>query len=262
MENKDFLRVMGSNWWLPEPGDDCSCYLLNDDLLIDTGWYSVHNMIEMGIDPTKITTVCLTHTHCDHYIGLAHFLMYWRIKKATLKGLTIVGPKETVRAGFEITLNFILHDSRDLHEEIAEMPEIIEMKTGDVFNTGKYTIEAMHTEHAVPGVAYRITDVATHAVLGVTGDTQYKSEYGPFFHDCNILIHESTFGKGPTDPEENKYCKHSSAYEAAIVAEEAGAKQLLLVHTCSERHQESVERAQSMLDIPVEWAQPFKIYNF
>lgn len=262
MEDKDFLRVMGSNWWLPEPGDDCSCYTLNDDLLIDTGWYSVHNMIEMGIDPLKMTTVCLTHTHCDHYIGLAHFIMYWRIKKATLKGLTIVGPKETVRAGFERTLNFILHDSRNLREEIAEMPDIIEMGDGDAYSTGKYTIQSIHTDHAVPGVAFRITDDRTGGVLGVTGDTQYRLEYGPFFRDCDILIHESTYGAGPVDPVLNRYAKHSSALEAAKVASEAKAKKLLLVHTCSERHQDSVNAAQALLDIPVEWAEPFKVYYF
>jgi len=262
MSANNFLRVMGSNWWLPEPGDDCSCYMLNDDLLIDTGWYSVHNMIERGIDPIKITTVCLTHTHCDHYIGLAQFLMYWRIKKATLKGLTIVGPKETVRAGFERTLNFILHDSRNLREEIAEMPEIIEVDTGSVYSTGKYTIEALHTDHAVPGVVYRITNNETGSVLGVTGDTAYREEYGPFFKGAGLLIHEATYGAGPTDPEDNRLPRHSSAIEAANVAKEAGVKKLLLCHTCSERHQAAVEKAQSMLDIPVEWATPFKEYEF
>lgn len=262
MGTGDYLRIMGSNWWLPEPGDDCSCYLLNDELMIDTGWYSVHNMIEMGIDPLRITTVCLTHTHCDHYIGLSHFIMYWRIKKASLKGLTIVGPKETVRAGFERTLNFILHDSQNLKEEIAEMPEIIEMGEGDTFITGKYTIQSIKSDHAVPGIVYRITDNVTNAILGITGDTQYRKEFGPFLVDCDLLVHESTFGKGPIVPEENIYCKHSSAIEAAKVAKESNAKHLLLVHTCTERRKESVERAKSMLSIPVEWAKPFSIYDF
>ena len=262
MIETDYLRVMGSNWWLPEPGDDCSCYLLNDEVLIDTGWYSVHNMIEMGLDPLKMTTVCLTHTHCDHYIGLAHFLMYWRIKKATLKGLTIIGPKETVAAGVERTINFILHDSRNLREEIAEMPEIIEMQEGDSFNTEKYLFQTINSDHAVSGVVYRITDKTSNSVLCITGDTQYRSEFGPFFSHCDLLIHESTFGKGPIIPENNIYCKHSSAIEAATVAKEAQAKKLLLVHTCSEQRAESIARVKSMVDIPVEWAEPFKIYKF
>ena len=70
------------------------------------------------------------------------------------------------------------------------------------------------------------------------------------------------YGAGPTDPEENRLPRHSSAIEAANVAKEAGVKKLLLCHTCSERHEAAVQRAQSMLDIPVEWATPFKEYCF
>ncbi len=262
MEKNNFLRIMGSSWWIPCKGDDCACYLINDHILVDTGWYSVHNMLELGINPANVDTVLLTHTHCDHYLGLAHLIMYWRTQKATLKGLTILGPEETVRAGFERSLNYILHDSRDLHEEIAEMPKIVEMSNNSIYKFDHFTVESLKTIHAVPGVVYRITDDNTGAVICFTGDTAYRPEYGEFFHDCDILIHECSMGVGPTDPVENKYCLHSSATDAGIVAKASHAKRMLMVHTAPERREACVEKAKSISGIPVEWPEVFKKYEF
>ena len=87
-----FLRIYGSSDWCPTPGNDGSCYLLDDRILIDTGWRGVTHLIDDEVDPLQAPTMLFTHLHPDHRLALPQLIMYWRIKKYTLAGLTVAGP--------------------------------------------------------------------------------------------------------------------------------------------------------------------------
>lgn len=261
MSETPFVRILGSAHWEPLPDNECAHYSLCDRILIDTGWGTVMNLMRIGIDPLQFDTICLTHTHADHYMGLAQLLMYRRIKKSTLGDLTILGPKETLRAGIDRTINFILHDSLRLNEEIREMPNIVEMGEGTSYEAAGFTIETINSEHTVPGVCYRITHKDTGRAVGFTGDTMYRPEFGKFFSSCELLIHEANFG-AHVGNKRTWHNRHSDACEAAQGAKEAGVRRLLLTHCPAAKQQGAVEAAQALLDIPVGYAQPYKVYEF
>ncbi len=262
METKPFLRVLGSADWLPTQDNDGSCYSVGDELLIDTGWSAAVNMINHGMDPLQMKTICFTHMHADHYMALPQFLLYWRIKERSLEGLTIVGPAPTIRAAFERAFTYVFHDSHDVTKEVLGLPRIVALHDGDIFETGDYTMTVCDSLHAVPGLCYRIQHRPTGHTIGFSGDTNYRPEYGLFFKDCDLLVHESSFGPGPMDPEANRICKHSSAQEAARVAREANVKRLLLTHSLVDRRETSVAAAQAQLSIPVGWAEPYRVFPF
>ena len=56
--------------------------------------------------------------------------------------------------------------------------------------------------------------------------------------------------------------RHSDACEAAQGAKEACVRSLLLTHCPAAKQQEAVEAAQALLDIPVGYAQPYRVYEF
>lgn len=257
-----FLRVLGSADWLPTPDNDGASYTINDEILVDTGWSGAVNLINHDIDPLQLKTICFTHVHADHYMALPQFLLYWRIKTGSLEGLTLVGPAPTIRAAFERAFVYVFHDSLDVTREVKGLPHIVELHDGDTYQIKNHTIEVCDSSHAVTGLCYRITHKPTGHVLGITGDTEYRSEFGTFFQNCDLLVHEASFGAGPINPEANRLCKHSSAQEAVRVAKESGAKQLLLTHSYVSRRMESVAAAQSQLKIPVAWAEPYCIYPY
>ncbi|MDO4741284.1 MAG: hypothetical protein Q4A66_11490, partial [Eubacteriales bacterium] len=87
-------------------------------------------------------------------------------------------------------------------------------------------------------------------------------EYGAFFRGCDLLLYECSMGRGPVDPAANEKCRHSSAYEAAQVAKEAGAKRLVLTHAPLPNRMPALEQARELLDIPVDWAEPFAVFDF
>jgi ribonuclease Z len=199
--------------------------------------------------------------HADHYMGLPALLLHWRVRTSSLGGLTIVGPKATVRAGVERAMNFVFHDSKNLSAEIAEMPNIVELEGDSVYETDEFIIKAMDSDHAVPGLCYNITHKASGKTVGFTGDTRYLSEFENFFKNADMLLHECSFGGGPIDPVVNAGCRHASAQEAVEVCKKANVKKLMLTHTYEPRRESALSYAREHIDIPVEWAVPYRTFE-
>ena len=258
---KNFIRSLGSADWRPTKNNDNSCYTLDDRVLIDTGSAAGITLINQGIDPTRLTTICFTHMHADHCIGLPQLLLYWRIMKGSLGELTIAGPRETVRAQFMRAFQYVFHDSEHVSTEVKAMPRILELSDGDSFETEDYFVQVIASHHAVPGLFYRFTDKVTGKVACFSCDTYYRDTFGPFCRDADILVHEASAGAGPVK-EYNPICLHSSALEARQVAAEGNVKQLILTHSLVERWESAVQAAAETLSIPVYWAEPLKVFEF
>lgn len=259
MDNS-YIRVLGSADWHQTAYNDHSCYTVCDQILVDACPSVVTQLLEHGVDPLSIHTVCLTHLHCDHYMGLAPLLHYWRVCRNTKLGdLTIIGPKATVRKFVMKTLDFLF--DTDLDRCVTEMPKIVEVGEGDTVDLPGFHIEVLDGDHPVPDVCYRMTDLATGHVIGFTGDTRYLTTFGAFFHDVNMLVHEASYGGTLLEDEVNT-SKHSSAVEAVRVCKESGAKSLLLSHTYEPKRVAALRVAYRGLDIPVQWAVPHHTYPF
>lgn len=262
MNTKPFVRVLGSADWLQTPGNDGSCYSLSDRILIDTGSAAGLTLINEGIDPVNLSTICFTHMHADHCIGLLQLLLYWRIKRGSLSDLTIAGPAPSVRMQVYRAFEYVFHDSHDITQEAPGMPRILELHGGEGLETPEYRVETIDADHACPGLCYRFTHKETGHVACFSGDTQYREAFGPFFRDADLLVHEASGGAGPINPEGNRISRHSSAHEAVRVARESGAKRMLLTHTYEPRREAALAAARGLISIPVDWAMPCHVFEF
>lgn len=262
MKEIPFLRVLGSADWLPTRNNDGSSYLINDRIMLDTGWSAAYNMICHDLDPIAPKLLCFTHMHADHYLGLTQLILYWRIKKASFEEWTIAGPKQFVKAAFERAFQYVFHDFKSLIKDEGQMPRIIELSDGESFTAQGYDVSVIASDHSVSGLCYRFTHLETGHSIGFTGDTRYRETFSEFFKGCDLLVHEATAGAGPLNPDTNVISKHSSAREAAQVAKEAHVKQLLLTHAHESKRESAVEAATSLLEIPVAWALPFSVVLF
>lgn len=258
---KHFIRSLGAADWLVTKGNDNSCYTLDDKVLIDTGSAAGVTLINEGIDPVNLSTICFTHMHADHCIGLLQLLLYWRIKKGSLEELTLVGPAQTLRAQFMKAFEYVFPTPNEA-AEVLGLPKLLELQDGDRFETDDYDVQVISSDHAVPGLCYRFVSKQDGRVACFSGDTLYRAEYGSFFQDTDVLVYEASAGAGPVNPNYNHICKHSSAIEAVQVAREAHVQCLLLTHSPRVKWEAAVNYAQSQLTIPVSWATPLTCFPF
>lgn len=257
---ENFIHVLGSADWHQTKFNDHSCYTVDHRLMVDCCPSVVTQLQEAGVDPLNVPILCFTHMHCDHYMGLAPLLHYWRVCMRTkLGGLTIVGPKANVREVVMRTLDFVFGEQ--LFSCVTEMPRIVELEGNAQMEAEGYTIEVMNSDHTVPGLCYRITDKATGHAVGFTGDTAYIPTFAEFFHRVDLLVHEASYGGTRTDAVNSS--RHSSAHEAVAVCRASGARKLLLTHAYEPKREAALAVASAAdLDVPVAWAMPCHDYFY
>ena len=72
MQHKTFVTVLGSSGCKYDYGNDTASFLINNKIIIDTGWNLVENLLDLNLNPADFDTVLFTHFHHDHYLALPH----------------------------------------------------------------------------------------------------------------------------------------------------------------------------------------------
>lgn len=197
--------------------------LINDDLLIDCGDGITQKLVKIG-SINSIKTICITHLHCDHYIGIFSLLWhYWILnRKEDLKVIGPIGLKDTIE-----TILTLIHSAEDMptckiiYEEFEDSDEIFSIKSD-------YDIKGIKMAHYPLTFAYRIKDKESDKVICYSGDYKPNENLKLLAKDCDLLISEATFPNSLADMAHKH--NHSTSVDAALIAQETNCKKLALVH--------------------------------
>lgn len=215
------LRVLGAGGWFPGRGRHTACALLRDGdsaIVIDAGT-GVARFVEEPelLDGVLRLDILLTHFHLDHIAGLAYLPALGLCEQTT-----IWGPGK------------LLYDcpTRDLLEAVSREPfhpvalerqdiEVRDLPRGEVELGGVTVAHRRQDRHSAPTLGFRFGEVLTWIT-----DTAYDPGSGPFAAGSELLAHEAWYtAEKPRNPD-----IHSSAAEAARVAERAAVDRLALIH--------------------------------
>ncbi|MDP6775624.1 MAG: MBL fold metallo-hydrolase, partial [Candidatus Latescibacteria bacterium] len=161
------ITFLGTSSVTPEAGNDTASFLINGNVLVDTGWYSAIRMLGCGHSPLDLEYILLTHLHHDHYIGLPQLLFYRRMRQKDrdrLPPLKVVGPAEDIQRVVDLS-RALLQVER--FPDDGCVPEVVPLAPGDALETETLHVETCETVHAVQGLCYRLTDRKTGSALGI-----------------------------------------------------------------------------------------------
>ena len=222
------VTFLGTATVTPEAGHDTASFLINRNILVDTGWYAAVRMLSYGFSPLDLDYLILTHCHHDHYIGLPHLLFYRRMRRgdrAELPPLKVIGPAEDVQLVTDLARRLL---QTERFPDVEHVPVIHPLSPGEAFESEAFRLTTCATVHAVQGLCYRFLDKATGAEFGFTGDTAYHPPIADHLRGCSLIVHEASHG---TKEVQNAVdTGHSSARDAARIGAAAGAARLALVH--------------------------------
>lgn len=245
------LLVLGSGGPFANRWRTSSAYLLmidgNPRVLVDAGGGVFERLGRAGIAPADLGLVLLTHTHIDHTGGLAP-VVFSAFMEGREDPLTVVGPaagNDQPGCGRFVELLFgtkgawsYLHSFPGFGIEAHEVPSD---PTRDaqvtVIDDGTVAVRAVAVPHGMmPALAYRI-DLGGVAVV-FSGDVQeFHQSLVALAADCDTLICNLAL---PEREVEHSHL-HAKPSQVGKMAEESGARQLVLTHFMPEIEDELPE---------------------
>lgn len=222
------MLIIGASTASPGPDEESACYLVNGRILVDTGWNAAHSMLALGAVPTDIDHVLFTHCHQDHTLGLPGLFFAQRNRLRVRPGapaMRLYGPMDlpAVRDGAKALLQ------AERYPQCVPEHGVELVYPGDAFEVEGLRVEVGRAFHPLDARCYRLTDLDSGASLVFGGDTAYHEGLPLFARGCDVLVHEAAAAAATPLAGVQRYL-HSRPQDAARVAAEAGAGQLVLVH--------------------------------
>ncbi len=215
------LVILGSGGWIPAHGRHTACALLLDGeraLMLDAGT-GMARLLERPelLDGITELDIVLTHFHLDHVAGLAYLPAVGVCPQTTLwgPGRALYGTPTAEIIGRLSDQPF--HPVRLDQQEIA----VRDLPLGDCELAGTAIATRRQDRHSAPSLGLRFGDR-----LAWITDTAHDPDSAAFARGCRAVAHECWY---PSDAPRNPDV-HSSAAQAAAVAETAGAERLLMIH--------------------------------
>ena len=250
------LGVLGAGSIVPQPGLGCAGYaLLEPDqpeapvTLLDLGPGTVRSLPRLGIGLGRVERVVLSHFHPDHCLDL--FALAFARRNPSFRDaprIELVGPPGLARLLGEAPATWGRW-ARDPNAEVTEVAL-------DAEGTATLEREGLrmrcqrngHSEELVT-LSWRLEDPGGAWSLLYTGDTNEDPRVARLGKGVDVFLAECSF------PDEQATANHLGPSSAARLANEAGARALLLSHFYpAHAPSEALERARTVFAGPVEAA--------
>ena len=225
----------------PERGNMSEVVIVDNQLvLFDCGERTTTNLMRAGIDPVRVNHLFLTHHHWDHMSDYGYFcICTWNYGRRDT--LHVYGPEGTremsdhiLLGGHKTDVEFLRTFGKSLPSHIARKPvpeipiEVQDLEDGESVGGDGWKVTVGLVEHleGFPCFGYRID--SQQGSVAISGDTQPCAGMIKLARNVDVLVHECSFLDEIIS--ERKMKGHSGPTGAGRVAQESGARKLVITH--------------------------------
>ena len=171
--------------------------------LFDAGEGSAESLALMGILPSEVEFVFLTHFHSDHINGLGALALQHVFRGNVSAPLPVYGGPGVERVVNGFNEAFALdHEYRVAHHGAEAAPpsglelsavEVIAPETGlmNIINADDVSIDAFRVDHEPVASAYGYRVTYRGRTVVISGDTSYSENLAEVSKGVDLLVHEA-----------------------------------------------------------------------
>lgn len=210
--------------------------LCDKSFLVDCGEGTQLKMRQLGIRTARLYTVLISHLHGDHCFGLI----------GLISTLGMMGRTQPLHIYAHADLEKLLRPLLDYH--CQDLPYEVDFhainprKRETIFEDRTLTIETIPLKHKVPTCGFLFTeyhrDQAPRKRYAYCSDTAYREQIIDQISGVDVLFHEATYTE--KDAAKCKVHTHSTAKQAALIAEKAQVGKLVIGHFSAREDDHSV----------------------
>lgn len=213
-------------------------------MVIDCGIGVAQAIARAGEPLTAISDIFITHFHSDHYLELGG-LIHTMWVSGRVAPVTIHAPKgiDAVWSGFMAMMaeDIAIRIEDEGRVDLASMVRLNIIEEGVVLDEAGIRVDACRNHHPPLTESYALRVDTDACRIVFSGDTAPFAPLAAFSDGADILVHEAMLEKGistilartgHTDDRLERHIRrsHTPAQDAAKIAAEAGAGQLVLNH--------------------------------
>lgn len=228
-------------------------------ILVETPPSIASTLARVGYGAEDIDAVFISHAHGDRTLGYPYLMFLKHLMRLSKKGTEHVQILATtdIHTGLQAMLDFS-YPPGSWGTFTIEAKEIA--SEGVLLDTVAYQTCAV--EHSVPTQAIALTIDGKRIVY--SSDTAYAASLAEFADGCDLLIHDAMVTANMAGFA--TATKHSTSTDAAKVAAQANAKQLMLVHLdatmmTDDKRQQLLAEAREVFTGEVLIPEPFERYT-
>jgi ribonuclease BN (tRNA processing enzyme) len=205
------VTVLGCDASYPSPGGACSGYLVESGssaLWLDAGSGTMANLSKL-VDLDALDGIVVSHAHPDHWTDLLvyhHLVKYYRPRER----VPVYGPRRVLEL-----MEAVNGDVSPLAWNVIDESSAVKI--------GGMRLTFSRTDHGPETLAVRVEGLG--AAVAYSADTGPAWSMRSLGDGIGLAIVEATL-----DPEHEGVVQHLSGRQAGSVAEEAGARALVLTH--------------------------------
>jgi ribonuclease BN (tRNA processing enzyme) len=211
------LTILGGCGAWPEAGGACSGYVLEHEgfrLLIDPGYATAPRLFEL-MPASDVDAVLVSHRHPDHCADLNPLLRARAMADPPPPALPAYAPAGALDAVLALDRPGFLDSAIEVHD----------LDAGDDVHIGPFVVRSRWLPHSVPNLGTRIS--AGDRSMMYTGDSGPSPDLVALARGVDVLLAEAT---EPERMPADLVGTLSTAVDAAVQADGAGAGRLVLTH--------------------------------